>query len=109
LDNRLNASHNPGGAEEHTVPWNKRTYGHSAPSSWLGNQRVHKFWSGGWRVVVTLLGWLAVISGILRIFLPFWAASIASTLGQSGTPVIIGARAPLLVGGFLSYKSFMTG
>ncbi|MGB7688256.1 MAG: hypothetical protein WBL98_07235 [Pseudolabrys sp.] len=49
--------------------------------------RVHNVWSGGWRVVVTVLGWLAVISGILRMLLPFWAASIASSLGQSSTPV----------------------
>jgi uncharacterized membrane protein HdeD (DUF308 family) len=70
--------------------------------------RVHNFWSGGWRVVVTILGWLAVISGILRMFLPFWAANIASTLGQSSTSVIIGALVPLLVGGFLSYKAFST-
>jgi uncharacterized membrane protein HdeD (DUF308 family) len=68
--------------------------------------RVHNVWSGGWRVVVTVLGWLAVISGILRMLLPFWAASIASSLGQSSTPVIIGALVPLLVGAFLSYKAF---
>jgi hypothetical protein len=43
-------------------------------------------------------------------FLPFWGASVASTLGQSSTPVIIiiGALVPLLVGGFLSYKAFST-
>ena len=68
--------------------------------------RVHNVWSGGWRVVVTVLGWLAVISGILRMLLPFWAASIASSLGQSSTPVIIGALVPLFVGAFLSYKAF---
>ena len=70
--------------------------------------RVHNFWTGGWRVMVTVLGWLAVISGILRMFLPFWAASIASTLGQSSTPAIIGALVPLLIGSFLSYKAFST-
>jgi uncharacterized membrane protein HdeD (DUF308 family) len=68
--------------------------------------RVHNFWSGGWRIAVTVLGWLALISGILRMFLPFWAANIASTLGQSSTPVILGAFVPLLLGGFLSYKAF---
>jgi hypothetical protein len=70
--------------------------------------RAHNVWSGGWRVVVTVLGWLAVIGGILRMFLPFWAASIASTLGQSSTPVRIGTLLPLLVGGFLTYKAFST-
>jgi uncharacterized membrane protein HdeD (DUF308 family) len=70
--------------------------------------RAHNVWSGGWRVVVTVLGWLAVIGGILRMFLPFWAASIAATLGQSSTPVRIGALLPLLLGGFLTYKAFST-
>lgn len=69
--------------------------------------RVHNVWSGGWRVVVTVLGWLAVISGILRMLLPFWAASIASSLGQSSTPVIIGALVPLFVSAFLSCLSFL--
>ena len=64
--------------------------------------RVHNFWSGGWRIVVTVLRWLALISGILRMFLPFWAASIASTLGQSSAPVILGAFVPLLLGVFLT-------
>ena len=66
--------------------------------------RVHNVWSGGWRVVVTVLGWLAVIRGILRMLLPFWAASIASSLGQSSTPVIIGALVPLLVGHLIPTK-----
>ena len=70
--------------------------------------RAHNVWSGGWRVVVTVLGWLAVIGGILRMFLPFWAASLAATLGQSSTPVRIGALLPLLLGGFLTYKAFST-
>jgi uncharacterized membrane protein HdeD (DUF308 family) len=70
--------------------------------------RANNVWSGGWRVVVTVLGWLAVIGGILRMFLPFWAASIAATLGQSSTPVRIGALLPLLLGGFLTYKAFST-
>ena len=70
--------------------------------------RAHNVWSGGWRVVVTVLGWLAVIGGILRMFLPFWAASIAAALGQNRTPVRIGALLPLLLGGFLTYKAFST-
>ena len=56
--------------------------------------------------MVTVVGWLAVISGLLRMFLPFWAAGIASNLGQSSAPVFIGALLPLLIGGFLTYKAF---
>ena len=41
-----------------------------------------------------------------QMLLPFWAASIAFSLGQRSTPVIIGALVPLLVGAFLSYKAF---
>ncbi|MBM3547743.1 MAG: hypothetical protein FJX54_12390 [Alphaproteobacteria bacterium] len=68
--------------------------------------RVHNIWSGGWPVVVTVMGWLAVVGGVLRMVLPFWAAGIAAGLGESGMPIVLGALGPLLVGGFLTYKAF---
>jgi uncharacterized membrane protein HdeD (DUF308 family) len=30
----------------------------------------HNLWTGDWRVLVTVLGWLAVLGGVLRIFAP---------------------------------------
>jgi hypothetical protein len=32
--------------------------------------RVHNVWVGGWPVLVTVLGWVAVLSGLLRMLFP---------------------------------------
>src|SRR5436853_5083156 len=32
--------------------------------------RVHNIWTGGWPVLVTVLGWVAVLSGLLRMLFP---------------------------------------
>src|SRR5262249_8085476 len=42
--------------------------------------RVHNVWIGGWRVLVTALGWLAVVSGLVRMWFPQAAAPIAEAL-----------------------------
>jgi hypothetical protein len=68
--------------------------------------RVHNIWSGGWPVLVTVLGWLALLGGLARMFLPMRLASIAGQIGQSGGVIAAGAVVLLLVGGFLSFKAF---
>jgi hypothetical protein len=68
--------------------------------------RVHNIWSGGWPVLVTLLGWLALLGGLARMFLPMRLASVAAQIGQSGGLISAGAVVLLLVGGFLSFKAY---
>jgi hypothetical protein len=68
--------------------------------------RAHNVWTGGWPILVTILGWLAVLSGLLRMFFPSRLAAIAAGLGQS-TGLIIGvAIVFLLIGAFLSFKGY---
>src|SRR5713101_3924143 len=44
---------------------------------------AHNFWTGGWPVLVTVLGWLAVLGGLIRILFPTRLAAIAAELVQS--------------------------
>src|ERR1700724_838370 len=39
--------------------------------------RDHNVWVGGWPVLVTVLGWVAVLSGLLRMLFPTRLAQIA--------------------------------
>jgi hypothetical protein len=67
---------------------------------------VHNFWTRDWRVVITLLGWLSVIGGILRIVLPQFVASIGSAMfAQPGVPIVAGT-VMLALGGFLAFKGY---
>jgi hypothetical protein len=72
--------------------------------------RVHNVWSGGWRVLVTVLGWLAIVSGLVRMWFPWLAAPIVDALGIGAAPVgaapLVAGLVLLALGGFLSYKAY---
>jgi hypothetical protein len=68
--------------------------------------RTHNVWSGGWRVLVTVLGWLAVASGLARMWFPQAAAPIAETLGGNAAGLVVAGLVLLALGAFLSYKAY---
>ena len=59
--------------------------------------RSHHVWTG-WPVLVTVLGWLAIIGGLARLFFPTQLAAMAANMGQHQGFL-------LLLGGFLSFKA----
>jgi hypothetical protein len=68
--------------------------------------RVHNVWSGGWPVLVTILGWLALVGGLIRILLPTKLAEIAAGFGQHTGLITVAAIVLLVIGGFLSFKAY---
>lgn len=68
--------------------------------------RVHNVWSGGWRVIVTLFGWLAIVGGLARMWVPQMAGPIANSFTASPAPLAIAGAALIALGGFLSYKAY---
>jgi hypothetical protein len=68
--------------------------------------RVHNVWTGGWRVLITVLGWLAVVSGLVRLWLPQGAAPLAEAFSGNATSLVIGGLVLLVLGAFLSYKAY---
>ena len=69
--------------------------------------RSHNVWAG-WPVLVTLLGWLAVIGGVMRILIPARLAALAPALVQNGG-IVTGVAVLVLVLGIcltaMSYRS----
>jgi positive regulator of sigma E activity len=41
---------------------------------------LHNTWCADWRVIITILGWLMTVGGIIRIVVPQVAVSIGSTV-----------------------------
>ncbi len=71
--------------------------------------RVHNVWTGGWRILVTVIGWLAIVSGLVRMWFPQGAAPIAESLGGNATALLLAGLVVLAVGAFLSYKAYASG
>ncbi len=65
-------------------------------------------WTADWRVIITILGWLLVIAGIIRIVLPAAAAVAAIALYSGGYTMAIVGVIVLVIGGFLSFKGYRT-
>lgn len=65
--------------------------------------RAHNRWSRSWPVLITLLGWLAAILGLVRMAAPH--AYITSHSGQR-VSVIALEVALLAAGAFLSFKAY---
>ncbi len=67
---------------------------------------VYRAWTADWRVIITILGWLMVIGGVMRIVLPQLIATLATDI-YSGTAVLsIFAVIVLVVGGYLSFEGY---
>ena len=67
--------------------------------------RVHNIWSG-WQAIVTVLGWLAIVGGLARMWMPQMAGPIANSFAASPAVLLIAAVVLLALGGFLSYKAY---
>jgi len=68
--------------------------------------RAHNRWSGGWPVIVTVLGWLALLGGLSRILFPTRLADIAVPLVRSTAVLATVAVVLLVAGASLSFKSY---
>ena len=65
--------------------------------------RAHNSRAGGWPLMLTVLGWLAILGGLIRMFFPARLGAIAASLGQG---IIAVAVIMLVIGAFLSFKAY---
>lgn len=68
--------------------------------------RAHNRWSGGWPVIVTVFGWLALLGGLSRILFPTRLAAIAVPLVLRTDILATVAVVFLVAGIFLTFKSY---
>jgi hypothetical protein len=67
---------------------------------------AHNRWSGGWPVIITVIGWLMVIGGVIRIVVPQVVQTVAAIVYTGRAAIIVVAILCVALGGFLSFKGF---
>ena len=67
---------------------------------------AYSAWSADWRILVTIVGWILVIAGILRIVIPQVVTSLATTIYSGPTALSVTAVIVLVLGGWLSYEGY---
>lgn len=67
---------------------------------------THPSWTNDWRVIITIVGWLMLIGGIIRIVMPNFGLKVGSAIYASPMALIVVAIISLVVGGFLSFKGY---
>ena len=67
---------------------------------------AHNRWSGGWPVIISVLGWLLMIGGVIRIVVPQVVQTVAGIIYAGRVAVIVVAIVCVVLGGFLSFKGF---
>ncbi|MGO8952751.1 MAG: hypothetical protein ACLPWS_19625 [Rhodomicrobium sp.] len=66
----------------------------------------HNRWPAAWPAVVTVFGWIAIVSGLLRILFPTQLFKYGVSAVQTPGVLPIVAIVLLAVGAFLSYKAY---
>ena len=67
---------------------------------------VYRTWTADWRVIITILGWLLVIGGVIRIALPKFTTTLATTLYSTSASLTVFAIVMLVLGGYLSFEGY---
>jgi hypothetical protein len=67
---------------------------------------AHNVWVRDWRVIITILGWLAVIRGILSLLFPVRLHGVAERVLVDPTGPTIGAVITIVLGALLTWVGY---
>lgn len=68
--------------------------------------QFHNVWVAGWQVLITILGWSAVVRGVARMLFPVRSAEMVEKLAQREDVVVASAVFSAIIGAILTVKGF---
>ena len=68
---------------------------------------THNVWAADWRLIITILGWLAAISGFIRLVAPHRAAHMGREMLTRKSTVVISGAGYLAVGAVLCFFGYL--
>jgi len=67
---------------------------------------THNVWAGDWRILITILGWLAVIGGLFRLLAPQRTVTVGRTMLANPSTLHISTGVYLLIGALLCFFGY---
>jgi len=67
---------------------------------------AHNLWVPDWRVVITVLGWLAIVRGIMNLVFPATVQTLGDRMIASHAGVLAGAAVTIALGAILSIMGY---
>jgi hypothetical protein len=67
---------------------------------------AHSLWEPDWRVIITILGWLAIIRGLASMLFPAKVQTLGDHMITSPTGMIIGAAITVGLGAVLTFMGY---
>lgn len=68
--------------------------------------RAHNVWAAEWTLLVTVLGWLCIVGGLIRIVWPERVTTLRAALMRSENSITAWALVSLMLGAFLTAKGY---
>ncbi len=71
---------------------------------------AHNLWVANWRIIITILGWLSVIGGVIRLLVPGKVQALGAGMISHPHAMIIGGVVILVLGAILTWTGYeLTG
>jgi hypothetical protein len=67
----------------------------------------HNVWAADWRIIITLLGWLATIGGVFRILFPQQVTRIGSAMLARTQYMPVGGAVVIVLGAILCFYGYL--
>jgi len=67
---------------------------------------AHNLWVADWRVIITILGWLSVIGGVIRLLFPAQVQALGTGMIANPHAMVVGGVVMLVLGAILSWVAY---
>jgi hypothetical protein len=68
---------------------------------------THNVWTADWRILITLIGWIATIAGVVRLVFPDMVKRVGRDMFVTDRPVFISGIVWIVLGAVLSYAGYL--
>ena len=69
--------------------------------------QFHNIWTLDWRVLITIIGWIAVIKGAVAMIAPDAMMKLADSFAGNDKLLTVQAALAILFGAFMSYMGYL--